>query len=189
MELGIDFTITNLNKDQSNFINQSAKILYEGFKEHWKEAWTDMESALKEVNESLTEDKINRIVVKNNEILGWIGGIPQYNGNVWELHPLVVKKEYQNHGIGKKLVMDFEEIVKAKGALTILLGTDDEDFMTSLSGKNLYPDVWKHVHSIKNLKRHPYEFYMKLGYSIVGVVPDANGIGKPDIVMAKRVNS
>lgn len=33
----------------------------------------------------------------------------------------------------------------------------------------------------------PYEFYQKLGYAIIGVVPDANGLGKPDILMAKRV--
>jgi aminoglycoside 6'-N-acetyltransferase I len=31
------------------------------------------------------------------------------------------------------------------------------------------------------------EFYRKLGFVIVGVVPDANGPGKPDILMAKRV--
>ena len=25
------------------------------------------------------------------------------------------------------------------------------------------------------------------GYALVGVIPDANGLGKPDIMMAKRV--
>jgi aminoglycoside 6'-N-acetyltransferase I len=43
------------------------------------------------------------------------------------------------------------------------------------------------VTHIKNLKRHPYEFYQKLGYVIVGVMPDANGLGLPDILMAKSV--
>lgn len=33
----------------------------------------------------------------------------------------------------------------------------------------------------------PHGFYEKLGFMIVGVMPDANGIGKPDIYMAKRV--
>ncbi len=31
------------------------------------------------------------------------------------------------------------------------------------------------------------EFYQKVGYTVVGVVPDANGLGKPDILMAKRI--
>jgi hypothetical protein len=34
---------------------------------------------------------------------------------------------------------------------------------------------------------HPFEFYQKCGFVIVGVVPDANGYSKPDILMAKRV--
>jgi len=40
---------------------------------------------------------------------------------------------------------------------------------------------------IKNLQQHPFEFYQLLGFEIVGLVPDANGFGKPDILMAKRV--
>jgi aminoglycoside 6'-N-acetyltransferase I len=43
------------------------------------------------------------------------------------------------------------------------------------------------LQTIGNLRRHPYEFYQKLGYVIVGVIPDTNGFGKPDIFMAKRV--
>jgi len=45
----------------------------------------------------------------------------------------------------------------------------------------------QHVARIRNLKQHPYEFYQKQGFVIVGVMPDANGIGKPDILMAKSV--
>jgi aminoglycoside 6'-N-acetyltransferase I len=56
-----------------------------------------------------------------------------------------------------------------------------------LSGINLYPQVWDHLAHLRNLKRHPYEFYQKQGYMIVGVMPDANGLGKPDILMAKSV--
>lgn len=42
------------------------------------------------MHESLTEDRISRIYIgENGTVLKWIGGIQQYNGNVWELHPLV----------------------------------------------------------------------------------------------------
>ncbi len=79
--------------------------------------------------------------------------------------------------------------MRERGALTLWLGTDDEDDQTTLSGVDLYPDIGAHIAAIKNLKRHPYEFYQKLGFVIVGVMPDANGPGKPDIYMAKRVAS
>jgi len=60
--------------------------------------------------------------------------------------------------------------------------------MTTLGNTDLYPNVVDHIAHIKNLRRHPYEFYQKLGFVIVGVMPDANGWGKPDIIMAKRVS-
>ncbi len=82
---------------------------------------------------------------------------------------------------------DLEERVQEQGGLTLWLGTDDEADMTSLSGVDLYPNVWEHVAQIQNLRRHPYEFYKKVGFVIVGVLPDANGRGRPDILMAKRV--
>jgi aminoglycoside 6'-N-acetyltransferase I len=47
--------------------------------------------------------------------------------------------------------------------------------------------VLGHARRIRNLRRHPYGFYQKLGYVVVGVLPDANGRGRPDIFMAKRV--
>jgi aminoglycoside 6'-N-acetyltransferase I len=74
-----------------------------------------------------------------------------------------------------------------QGGVTIYLGTEDENYRTSISGKDLYPDVLGNLSAIKNVNNHPYEFYQKVGFSLVGVIPDANGFGKPDIIMAKRV--
>jgi aminoglycoside 6'-N-acetyltransferase I len=120
-------------------------------------------------------------------VLGWVGGLVQYDGNVWELHPLAVRPDRQRQGIGRALVIDLEARVRERGGLTLLLGADDEDAMTTLSGVDLYANTWRHIAGIRNLRGHPYEFYLKLGFVIVGVVPDANGRGKPDILMAKRV--
>ncbi|MQC25305.1 MAG: N-acetyltransferase, partial [Chloroflexi bacterium] len=35
---------------------------------------------------------------------------------------------------------------------------------------------------------HPFEFYQRCGFVLVGMLPDANGPGRPDIYMAKRVS-
>jgi aminoglycoside 6'-N-acetyltransferase I len=84
-------------------------------------------------------------------------------------------------------VADLELRVRARGGLTLWVGTDDEIGMTSLAGVDLYPNVLEHLARIQNLKGHPYEFYQKLGFAVIGVMPDAKGWGKPDIYLAKRV--
>jgi aminoglycoside 6'-N-acetyltransferase I len=153
-------------------------------------AWQDAHEAYAEVEESLQEGRISRVACdESGAILGWIGGISTYEGNVWELHPLVVASANRRKGIGRALVGDFEHLVRARGGLTVWLGSDDDDGRTSLSGRDLYADTWKQIAEIRNLHDHPYEFYQKLGYAIMGVVPDANGPGKPDILMAKSLRS
>lgn len=181
--------IIDLKAEDKETIRRVAAVLLEGFREHWPGAWPDMQSAMEEVEEAVwAEGRINRVAIdENGAVLGWIGGMPEYDGCVFELHPLVVSPAHQGQGIGRALVEDFEARVLERGAYTITLGSDDVDGMTTLSGVDLYPDVWGHVARIRNLKGHPYEFYRKLGYKITGVVPDANGPGKPDILMSKRV--
>ena len=180
--------IMSLQPADERLIQQVAQLLLDAFREHWPDAWPTLEDGLQEVHEMLEAERICRVAVdQQGNLLGIIGGIPQYDGHVWELHPLAVQPHIQGKGVGRALVEDFEEQVHLKGGLTITLGSDDEDNMTSLSGVDLYENLWEKIRDIRNLKHHPYEFYQKLGYVITGVVPDANGIGKPDILMAKRV--
>lgn len=181
--------ISNLQPDDTAAIEQAAEALLAGFRDHWPTAWSTMDAARAEVQEALAPDKVCRVARDEHGIVrGWVGGYLSY-GRVWELHPLVVHPTAQRRGIGRALVADFEAQVRTHGGLTIMLGSDDEDDMTSLSGVDLYPDVWPHIARIRNLRGHPYTFYQACGFVIVGVLPDANGFGKPDILMAKRVTS
>ena len=181
------FSIVDLGWGHEGIVRQAAALLIEGFKDHWPEAWPDMGAALGEMREALGGGRISRVALdESGAVLGWIGGIPSYGGKVWELHPLVVRSDLQRRGIGRALVADLEARLRERGALTLWLGTDDEGGMTTLSHVDLYPNVLEHLANIKNLRGHPYEFYGKIGFSIVGVMPDANGPGKPDIYMAKR---
>lgn len=185
---GYSMNIRTLYRKDEKYILQAAQLLVEGFKKDWPNAWPDLDSALKEVNECISADRICRIAVdENDNVVGWIGGISQYNGNVWELHPIVVNIKHRNKGIGRLLVKDLEEQVRLKGGITIFVGSDDENYMTSLSGVDIYDNLFDRIRDIKNFKGHPYEFYLKLGFKIIGVMPDANGLGKPDIYLAKRV--
>ena len=180
--------IISLTREDELLIRQAAQLLVDAFREHWPDAWSTLEQALKEVHEMLESERICRVAVdEHGDLLGIIGGIPGYDGNVWELHPLAIQPSQQGRGIGRALVEDFEDQVRARGGLTITLGSDDEDNMTSLSNADLYENLWEKVRDIRNYKNHPFEFYQRLGYVITGVVPDANGKGKPDILMAKRI--
>ncbi len=180
--------IITLTANHNTLIRQAAQLLVDAFIEHWPGAWQTLEAGLEEVHEMLIPERIFRVAVDDDgNLLGLIGGIPEYEGNVWELHPLAVQPSMQGKGIGRALVQDFEEQVRQRGGLTIMLGTDDEDDMTSLSNVDLYENTWEKIRDIRNLKGHPFEFYQKMGYTIIGVMPDAKGRGKPDIYMGKRV--
>ena len=180
--------IVDLRSEDGALVHQVAALLVESFAEHWPRAWPDLAAALAEVHQSFDEDRLSRVAVDDRgAALGWVGGISQYDGHVWELHPLVVSPTHRRQGIGRALVADLEARVRERGGLTLWLGTDDEHDQTTLSGVDLYPDVFGHLARIRNLRGHPYEFYQKLGFVIVGVMPDANGPGRPDIFMAKRV--
>lgn len=180
--------ITDLTPEHTTQIEQVAVLLVAAFAEHWPNAWPTRAEAHAEVHKSFAAGRISRVALsENGAVLGWIGGISGYDGLVWELHPLAVQPNQQRRGIGRALVADLEVQVRQRGGLTLTLGTDDEDAMTSLGGIDLYPNVWEHIARIRNLRGHPYEFYQRCGFVITGVVPDANGPGKPDILMAKRV--
>ncbi|GAB4155667.1 MAG: aminoglycoside N-acetyltransferase AAC(6')-Ii [Cyanobacteria bacterium J069] len=184
----MSWEIRDLQPGETDCFQQMAAMLVDAFGQ-MEHGWRDLAAALEEVEESLESGRLSRIAVApSGEVIGWIGAIAQYGGSAWELHPLVVHRDWRGRGIGRSLVQDLEQQVAAQGAHTLYLGTDDELGQTSLFGVDLYPDPFRHIAQIRNLGNHPYEFYQKLGFQIVGVIPDANGPGKPDIIMAKRLS-
>jgi aminoglycoside 6'-N-acetyltransferase I len=182
--------IIDLIAADSGRIEQVAALLIDGFSDTGSESWRSRDEALLSVRESLQQECISRVAVEaSGRTAGWIGGRSMYQGRVWELHPLVVRRDCRGQGMGRAMVNDFEEQVRLRGGSTIYLGTDDENNRTSLGGVDLYLDPLGAAARIQTLGRHPFEFYRKVGFVIVGVLPDANGFGKPDIFMAKRVQN
>ncbi len=175
--------IIPFDRDSNEFRQSLASLLAACF----PHCYTDC--AVEEVEEYLSEDRIALMALSDGHLAGFVGAAPHYGVTGWELHPLAVFPEYQGQGIGKALVKALESEVLKRGGVTLYLGTDDEFGMTSLSDVDLYDHLWERIANIRNLKKHPYEFYQKLGFQIVGVLPDVNGFGKPDIYMAKRIQS
>ena len=128
--------IVDLTPDQDDRIRQCANLMVEGFGDHWPNYVPDLATATKEVHDTFGDEWISRVAVDGEAVLGFIGGNRQYNGYVWELHPLVVHAEHRGRGIGRALVADLEELVRARGATTLWLGSDDEALMTSAGGRS-----------------------------------------------------
>ena len=179
--------IVDLAAASADLREQAAQLLITGF--HEPRGWSSPASAREEVARVLT-DGFAFAAVRDAQLLGWIGGIPHagYAGRVWELHPMVVGLNYRRRGIGRALVAAFESKARQRGALTATLGTDDDSGMTSLADVNLYDQLPGHIANARDLGRgHPFLFYQQLGYVITGVMPEANGPGRPDIYMSKSL--
>ncbi len=132
-------------------------------------------------------ERFGLAALDGDDLVGWIGGIRGYSHSL-ELHPLVVDPARQRQGAGSRLVAALEARARAEGFLAINLGTDDDFGGTSLFGADLFPDVAGRIAAVTATARgHPFTFYARRGFEIVGLLPDANGPGKPDILMAKRL--
>lgn len=175
--------LTDLSAQPAAVHRQAAALLVEGF-DH-PQGWPTMEAATREV-QSVIGRGFAIAALEDDLLLGWIGGLPEYDGHVWELHPLVVRRGRRLQGIGRALVTAFEDEARRRGALTFTLGTDDDGGHTSVAGVDLYDDVPRHIAGLEDLgSRHPFLFYRRLGYVVTGIMPDANGRGRPDIYMSK----
>ena len=156
--------IIKLTSNLTYYRQQAATLLIEAFPYAYKDC------AELEITKCLSTNRIMLGAVENDILMGLVGAIPQYGITAWELHPLAVSKKWQGQGIGTKLCTALENELKNCGCCTIL-----------------FDDLYSKIKNIRNLERHPYEFYQKIGYQIVGVIPDANGLGKPDIWLAKSL--
>ena len=164
-------------------IDQAAALLVGAFPR-----WTPTSVAARgEIADLLAPGRICLVAKTGSAVLGWIGGQPAYS-HAWELHPLVVHEDARGQGIGRALVATLEERVRRRGALTLLLGTDDDGPVpgTSAGGVPLFPGVLSHAANLTVID-HAAGFYRRLGFEVVGLIPDANGPGKPDLLMAKRI--
>lgn len=182
----VHFTIEDLSASNGGRVEAAARMLHAAFSPMG--VWTTMEEARQEVVESLQADRVSRVAVTpDGSVVGWIGAIREYDGLVWQLHPIVVDETSRRRGVGRALVRDLEKTLAARGALTLWAGSDDLAGETSLGGIELYSALPDALGTVRSWGRHPLPFYRSLGFQLIGVMPDANGPGRPDIFLGKRL--
>lgn len=168
--------------------SQAAELMVVGFRQLGTAYVPDRESADEEMRDFSARGTVLLAALDEaGEVIGLIGGTSTYDGHVWELHPLVVRPDLQRRGIGRALVERLADAAREAGAVTLWVGSDDEACLTSAGGIDLYPNPLEHLRTLRNLGGHPFEFYQKCGFSLVGILPDANGFGKPDLFLTRRL--
>ncbi|EOX2983351.1 TPA: AAC(6')-Ia family aminoglycoside 6'-N-acetyltransferase [Citrobacter amalonaticus] len=180
------YNIINIADSEKNK-EDAARILYSAFRGKGKDAWPTLDSAREEIAECIASPNICLGITLNDRLVGWGGLRPMYE-TTWELHPLVIDPDYQGNGLGRLLLSKIESTATTNRIIGIMLGTDDETLSTSLSMTDIdESNIFQEIKNIINIKNHPFEFYKKCGYIIVGIVPNANGYRKPDIWMWKNL--
>lgn len=145
-----------------------------------------VEAARQEVLECLEPEMLSRVLLVGGSVVGWVGARHDY-GFVWELHPLAVDEAHRGRGYGRALVEDVERLVAERGALTLRLGTSDEVGRTTLDGVDLFGDPARLPAESGGERAASGEVLASHGLRGGGRHPDAEGPGKPDILLAKRV--
>lgn len=181
-----NFALANLGASDEDFVAQVCEILVHSFRD-LSPTWVPTpEAARAVVTEAFGSGMFSRVLLVQGRVAGWVGARHDY-GSVWELHPLVVREQMRGRGYGRTLVEDIERLAAQEGALTMLVGTSDESGRTTLSGQDLYREPLMALSSLQCTATHPVRFWQRVGYSVVGVVPDAEGPGMPTILLAKKI--
>lgn len=186
---GNEMKIVNMNTLNETQFFQAAQML----SDELPLGWPTLADATQEVNDWLQpsgecaaadckwrDDRSTIFIaaIDGEEVIGWCGILPSYSGKVYELHPLVVRHDWQRKGVGTLLVDTLAQMAKEKGGLTLWLGTDDDKpgGETSFAHVDLYDNLPRRMGEFKP-GTHQAAFYLKIGFQIIGVMPDANGIG------------
>jgi aminoglycoside 6'-N-acetyltransferase I len=181
-------TIVTMGPGDEDRILEVCELLVRSFRDLSPTWVPTVEAARAKVVGALARGMLSRVLLIDGRVVGWVAARHDY-GSVWELHPLVVDEGMRGRGYGRALVNDVERLAAGNGALTMLLGTSDEVGRTTLTGQDLFLDVITALRDLKPTGAHPLGFWQRVGYTVVGVIPDAEGPGKPTILLAKRTES
>lgn len=179
--------IDDLNPADSKLVDALTDLSHAAAASHAPNWLPTLAAAREEVVDATASGHITRVFLQDNGApAGWISAVRLY-GAVWEVHPLLVSPQQQRRGIGAKLVADIEAQTKARGAGVLFVSTSDEVNATSLGGRDVYPNPLAALVNIEITPGHAAGFWLRQGYAIAGMIPDAEGPGKPSIHFTKRL--
>ena len=178
--------IEDLDASDTPLLEKLAVLTHEAGAKHAPSWLPTIGDAREEVDDATQAGHVSRVLLDDDaRALAWASTFHTY-GDVWEIHPLVVDVKHHRKGHGARLLADIEALAASRGAGVLIVGTSDETGATSLGGRDLYADPIGAMLSMTFDPSHAVGFWLHMGYSLVGITPDAEGPGLPSINLAKR---
>ncbi len=179
----VAISIIEMDAVDKALLAEAARILREALPS--PTAYKELGEAESEVAEVISNpERFGLAALHGGLLVGWVGAVRGYSHSL-ELHPMVIDPAFQDQGVGRALVEALESRARAEGYLALWLGADDDFGGTSLAGAELFPGILAKAAALTATRRHPLGFYQRLGFEVAGLIPDANGPGKPDILLSK----
>ena len=154
-------------------------MLLEGFRDRWPDAWPDLATWPPRWR-SRWAKTASASWLSSRCPAGWIGAIQTYDT------PGSCTPSWSRgfRGRDRRALVERSRIGSPIGRRDDLSRDRRSGRFDHGLGIDLYPDP---LRTCQDRGRPSVQFYRKLGYALVGIIPDANGPGQPDILMAKRI--
>lgn len=181
--------LSDIDYTDGNSLAKLASLSHSASQIHSPNWLPTVEAAMKELQRASEEQILTSMAIEAGIPRGWIAAHPQGHGS-WEIHPLLVDPAASGQGHGRILVEDIERKMRSKRGISVFLSTSDATHSTNLSDVDLYQDPLAALRDIgvrDKTHGHAYQFWQRIGYTVVGVIPDAEGIGIPSIHLAKKL--
>tara|TARA_R110002072_G_scaffold89232_3_gene199858 strand:+ start:38361 stop:38930 length:570 start_codon:yes stop_codon:yes gene_type:complete len=180
--------VIDLTPADESLTDEIAQLMFTSFQKYSPEWLPDLARSRVEIMETFDSGRRSRVLLDDDgQLLGWIGAIE--DDYAWEIHPIVVSLTGRRKGYGKLLVNDIINLARAAGAVSIWAGTGDETHSTSFSTIDLYQHAGEAIQAFEAPGDHPVTFWSGIGFSVVGVLPDGEGLGKPEVHFSLRITS
>lgn len=106
-----------------------------------------------------------------------------------EIKLVAVHPARRRQEVARTLVMAAEERMSGNACVTMLATVGDTRGRTSLYGIDVTEDAPRLLAGFHCHADHPAGFFLRIGYRLVGLLPDAYGPGKHDLTLARRITS
>lgn len=178
------YTVDVLGQEDAALLRGVADLLVASFPTIYGD---DITQALADVVQFAPEDR--SLIARDSDgvPIGWLR-VEHFRGQASaEIKLIAVAPDRRRQGIGRTLVMAAEERMRGAGCVTMLATAGDTRGRTSLYGLDVTEDAPGLLADFHCHADHPAGFFLRVGYRLVGILPDAYGPGKHDLTLARRI--